>query len=80
MQVIRSALHPLVLLQLLFCTSWATIKGAVTCILMMQVRRNTLLRHLWLQYARACSVCNAKTQSVSTHCSQMYQQCLFLYA
>ena len=26
--VIRSALRPMVLLQLLFCTSWATIKGA----------------------------------------------------
>jgi hypothetical protein len=36
--VIRSALRPMVLLQLLFWTSWATIKGAVTAILMMQVR------------------------------------------
>jgi hypothetical protein len=34
--VIRSALRPLVLLQLLCCTSWATIKGAITAILMMQ--------------------------------------------
>ena len=34
--VIRSALRPLVLLQLLLCTSWATIKGAITAILMMQ--------------------------------------------
>eukprot|EP00656_Telonema_subtile_P038477 TRINITY_DN4340_c0_g1_i2.p1 TRINITY_DN4340_c0_g1~~TRINITY_DN4340_c0_g1_i2.p1 ORF type:complete len:432 (-),score=141.14 TRINITY_DN4340_c0_g1_i2:82-1377(-) len=34
--VIRSALSPLVLIQLLLFTSWATIKGAVTAVLMMQ--------------------------------------------
>eukprot|EP00658_Telonema_sp_P-2_P011519 TRINITY_DN14408_c0_g2_i2.p1 TRINITY_DN14408_c0_g2~~TRINITY_DN14408_c0_g2_i2.p1 ORF type:complete len:490 (+),score=115.19 TRINITY_DN14408_c0_g2_i2:355-1824(+) len=34
--VIRSALRPAVLLQLLFFTSWATIKGAITAVLMMQ--------------------------------------------
>jgi hypothetical protein len=34
--VIRSALWPPVLLQLLMFTSWATIKGAITAVLMMQ--------------------------------------------
>jgi tocopherol O-methyltransferase len=41
--VIRSALQPSVLVQLLVFTSWATIKGAITAVLMMQGFKMNLL-------------------------------------